>query len=213
MSARPQQATQPAFDAARAFLKLKQEGGELTAHNPSPLVKFVLKLKLTAPPEQPQHDANGNVYYKPSWLRYDDERAPPVIAAARRGNAYADAALREGARELISHGQPLPERLGHYIADDVLPGQTVKRRQRGRSGENYERDYAIFCAVEMVAGQGFARTRNEATTAHDSACSIVARALQSLKVPLAERRIEKIWNKVRRSIPAYNNPPKSDCPP
>jgi hypothetical protein len=94
----------------------------------------------------------------------------------------------------------MPAHLRKYIAT-YLREQSRKapERRRGRDPyANYYRDTKIASVVRELVDLGYQPTRNRASD-NESACSIVARALEKMGVHLSVPAVEKIWNTYRRN--------------
>ena len=124
---------------------------------------------------------------------YDDEKAPALIDEARLGTAGADVVLCEAASNFIVSGHPLPKNLRRYIVERLRNLKPRQRRGR-KANENFIRNFGIVRAIEQLARLGVSPTRNEATKA-ESACSVIANALEGTKDQLSEATIELIWSK------------------
>jgi hypothetical protein len=71
----------------------------------------------------------------------------------------------------------------------------AKPRRRGPV-KQMSRDFWVTGAIQkIIAIYRFPATRNRGTRDSESACSIVARALERIGVHLSEEGVEKIWEK------------------
>jgi hypothetical protein len=114
-----------------------------------------------------------------------------LIAEARRGNATAKAEVYERAALGVLGVKNIPRHLRDYIADELL--KQAETRKRGKNPDkSLLRNYTVIFAVAQISAHGFSPTRSPAST-QESACSIVATALERLGHNLKERGVEKIW--------------------
>jgi hypothetical protein len=122
-----------------------------------------------------------------------------MVAELARSSAPSfviDSFLRPFADLLIADHQPLPPSLSEYVK---LPRIEPARKSRGPNVRHRQwRDLSIVECVESVAREfDLKPTRNAAARdksgAPQSACSIVAWALDMLKVNMTEVAVEKIW--------------------
>jgi hypothetical protein len=175
-----------AIATARAMLKPAVDAGLFNGGS-NRLKRFLLKFRVTSL----DHDGDS---WDETAFRYDDTRAEPVIAKAAAGDVEADVLLSGIA---IAQLQGLPPNLAAYVAER-LKGRD--RAGRGRPRKRIDRDVCIHQAVEAIRKCGFDPTRNAASTP-DSACSIVATALQELGVSMSEANVVRIWQDVQHRIP------------
>jgi hypothetical protein len=128
-------------------------------------------------------------------LSYTGTDANSVIALAIGGDAVAHQALCLVAARLTAKKETLPLALQQYV---VGAASQLKRGKKGNPAVNALRDDAIFDAIEIVIKLGFKPTRNRASK-HESACSIVAKALADCRAALSEGEVETIWQNRRRA--------------
>ena len=127
-------------------------------------------------------------HWEETDFRYDDSRAHAVIEQAAAGDDEGDAVT-------------LPRGLAAHVSNLLAGRRRPDRRGRPR---NFDRDICVHYVVQKIRGLGFEATRNVASKT-DTACAIVAAALNDLEVPLSEKNVERIWLGVQRSIPAMRN--------
>ena len=132
------------------------------------------------------------------WLR-------DAIMFARGGKMpEADEALRRLAAEFLKRGETMPKALQDYIVEVLcapLPPSKFVTLRGGRA----VRDLSIASTVEAIAREfGLKPTRNRASRAHASACSIVAEVLAELKINLSEDGVENAWKEHRRWLSSEN---------
>ena len=125
---------------------------------------------------------------------YDDEKGALLAAAASNGDYLAHNVLCWIAAHFVAAGCPMPPHLGGYLVT-VLEKQ-AEAAPEGKRGKdphaNHARDFAIAHAVsEVVRQDGFRPT----TSDHESACSIVAKALAQRGMHMGEKAVEKIWGR------------------
>jgi hypothetical protein len=131
---------------------------------------------------------------------YDDDKGEHVIARAIGGDYLARNLLMKVASAFVESGCTMPKRLREYVSNYLMEQvEDTKPLRRGQDPHSYYgRNYAIASAVyEVVTQDGFLPTRNRSSE-HESACSIVAQALDRMNVPLGERSVEAIWGKFAR---------------
>jgi hypothetical protein len=132
------------------------------------------------------------------WLR-------DAMGFARGGKMpEADEALRRLAAEFLKRGETIPKALQDYIVEVLcapLPPSKFVTLRGGRA----VRDLSIASTVETIAREfGLKPTRNRASRAHVSACSIVAEVLAELKINLSEDGVENAWKEHRRWLSSEN---------
>ena len=129
------------------------------------------------------------------------KRCEVVIQRARRGERQAHKACIVAAVDRLRNDNSLPEPLAAYVADFLRSGGKRKFARRGADPKaNLFRDIAIFNTV-LNLQKRFAvpPTRNDATTARESGCSIVTQLLkEECGLRLTEDAIEKIWKRLRK---------------
>lgn len=144
----------------------------------------------------------------PNGRNYADEWLTNMIREASNDEAALDGGVRAIAAYLIEKAEPLPESLRGWCAETI--GSRGNVRQRGKRGPNssarISRNVVICNAVRGIAEQyGFAKTRNRVTRRVESACSIVAKALEKIGHAMSEENVEKIVERLyaqsRRSRP------------
>ena len=91
-------------------------------------------------------------------------------------------------------------RLQGYLIAAAREGFTGKRGRHPVS--NIHRDEAIFHAVQIAIGGGLSATRNREPGRHgkreQSACAVVAGALEKLKLAMSESEVETIWSRRKK---------------
>jgi hypothetical protein len=137
---------------------------------------------------------------------YDPDVVHPVIAAGRRGDLIADAALRDAAAEFKKRYRALPNDLQRYM--------TRTKRQGRRAAA--ERNLAIVAAVARILDEFPEHTATPSTTRPGgqwtpSACWVVAAVLRDLAadVPnelrgdavlrITEKAVLRVWEKRKRA--------------
>jgi hypothetical protein len=133
--------------------------------------------------------------------QYDDDKGAKLIGMSWDGDTDADAALCFIASKMLLFRRELPPHLSAYISA-VLLERSDKREHRRRGGNPYakgSRDFFIVGAVARLVQIGFNPTRNRASPdeAEESACSIVAKALERIGMYISEAGIEKAWRKTK----------------
>lgn len=121
-----------------------------------------------------------------------------LIRRALGGNADADAVLRDIAADMIAGGVPLPKGLCKYTVGILRLG-TAGRKRGPNPNALKVRNIFIAEAVERVEQLGFKTTRNRATDAQDSACSIVKRAIAKFNIHKTEDAVVKIVYDARQA--------------
>jgi hypothetical protein len=123
------------------------------------------------------------------------KNADCVIALALDGDLLAHQALCIGAGRLTADKATLPLALQRYVVSAAARLNIGKKGHRAALFNDL-RDDAILDAVEIVMKFGFGATRNAGhKVGHESACSIVARALGECGAALSESRVSDIWKK------------------
>jgi hypothetical protein len=146
----------------------------------------------------------GGLFKNAEPIVYDDDKAKPLIAAARSGDINADAVLSSIAAHHVRNGCALPLRLRDYISlkldavmitGEAFPKQRRVRRTRGNVKPNAKRDFIITWAVEELVRDGHKLGNSRA---QHSASSIVADALTNLGITLDDRRVAQIYRESRK---------------
>lgn len=116
---------------------------------------------------------------------------------AREGEARAGPTLRAIAVSLIESGEPLPESLRGWAVEAINSGATKQRTTPGpKPAKHADRNGLIFTAAqEICRTYGFKMTRNRESMSRDTACSIVAKALEQVGLAMSEVNVEKIVEK------------------
>ncbi|MEQ1770784.1 MAG: hypothetical protein ABL879_13185 [Devosia sp.] len=121
-----------------------------------------------------------------------------LVTLAEAGWPQAHIALCEKAERETEAGDTLSIDLQAYIVRRAKGHPPAVPRGRNRMA-NFARDATIAVTIRWLIKEGFYATRNEATDAQESACSVVAKALAANGGPhLSERAIEKIWERYQR---------------
>jgi len=126
---------------------------------------------------------------------YDDAKGEALVATAVDGDQVAPKVLFYVAARFVESGCAMPNHLRRYIAE-ALTSRTGVAPPRRRGPDPYAkhaRDTDIADAVGNIVKLGFRPTRNRESQ-NESACSIVAKALQKLGLHLEVPTVEKIWN-------------------
>jgi hypothetical protein len=130
-----------------------------------------------------------------AMVREGTASALMIIAWARAGVPDADEILRAEIAQALDHGQPLSATLACYAATSLLSSPPPANARAVVAADHLLRDMVIACMVGVCCSEWpFLRaTRNRASQAPPSACSIVAKALLRHHIALSERRIEGIF--------------------
>jgi hypothetical protein len=133
---------------------------------------------------------------------YDDTKGEDLIAKARDGDQVARKLLFWVAARFVETGCAMPNHLRRYVAETLTSQSRVAPQPRRGPNPyaNHARDTDIADAVKKIVELGFRPTRNRATEA-ESACSIVAKALERLNIHLSVPAVEKVWNTFRTDPP------------
>ena len=178
--------------------------------------RYLARQRLEAEPltlsagiklERADRESLSKSYYERAHRKDDDPRIGfsvwlrDAIMFARGGKMpEADEALRRLAAEFLKRGETMPKALQDYIVEVLcapLPPSKFVTLRGGRA----LRDLNIASTVEKIAQEfGLRPTRNRASHAHVSACSIVAEVLADLKINLSEDGVEHAWKEYRRFI-------------
>ena len=135
-------------------------------------------------------------------LRYESRKA--IIALASFGWHPAHELLWKMAEFLTDIGDPLPIWLQQYIVVERSK-KTCPKRASG----NLVRDTVISLAIEHIAMRHAVHpARNPATSARESACSIVQRGLERLGIHMTEANVNAIWQKTRKRAERRPDPNK-----
>jgi hypothetical protein len=127
--------------------------------------------------------------------KYTGKSADCLIALALDGDQVAHQALCLIADRLTADKETLPLALQRYVVRAAAQLSIGKKGKRAALF-NGLRDDAILDAVEIVMDFGFNATRNAGhKEGHESACSIVTRALGECGAALSESRVTEIWKK------------------
>jgi hypothetical protein len=120
-----------------------------------------------------------------------------LLGKAFQGDVDAENMARDHAHDALLEtwktgrlSQEWAIRIATLLIFNPLP---VKRR-RGRQ-TNRDRNYFITAAIKAVIKLGFDPTRNREGSSTESACSIVAKALEQIGTSLTEAAVEKIWKR------------------
>ena len=178
--------------------------------------RYLARQRLEAEPltlsagiklERADRESLTKRYYESAHRKDDHPRIgfsrwlQDAIRFARGGKMpEADEALRRLAAEFLKRGETMPKALQDYIVEVLcapLPPSKFTTLRGGRAS----RDLSIATTVETIAREfGLKPTRNRASRAHVSACSIVAEVLADLKINLSEAGVEHIWKEYCRFI-------------
>jgi hypothetical protein len=176
--------------------------------------RYLARQRLEAEPltmsagiklERTFRESSGKRYYE--FCKDDDPRTGfsvwlrDAIMFARGGKMpEADEALRRLAAEFLKRGKTMPKALQDYIVEVLcapLPPSKFVTLRGGRES----RDLSIASTVGAIEREfGLKPTRNRASRAQASACSIVAEVLADLKINLSENGVEHAWKEYRRFI-------------
>ena len=178
--------------------------------------RYLARQRLEAEPltlsagiklERADRESLSKSYYEWAHRKDDDPRIGfsvwlrDAIMFARGGKMpEADEALRRLAAEFLKRGETMPKALQDYIVEVLcapLPPSKFTTLRGGRTS----RDLSIATTVGEIAREfGVKPTRNRASRAPVSACSIVAEVLADLKINLSEAGVEHAWKEYRRFI-------------
>ena len=128
---------------------------------------------------------------------YVDEKGQTLIKRAMAGDADADAALCRIGAQFVLHGEEMPHHLRVYIFTLLMKRYEAPPSRR-RGGDGYAKLGRNRFIVEMVSQLqevGYRPTRNRATYAKRSGCSIVAEAFSQVGIAIDEAAIEKVWGR------------------
>jgi hypothetical protein len=182
--------------------------------------RYLARQRLEAEPltlsagiklERADRESLSKCYYEFAHRKDDHPRIgfsvwlQDAIRFARGGKMpEADEALRRLAAEFLKRGETMPKALQDYIVEVLcapLPPSKFTTLRRGRTS----RDHSIASTVETIAREfGLRPTRNSASRAHVSACSIVAEVLADLKINLSEAGVEHAWKEYRKWLSSEN---------
>lgn len=124
---------------------------------------------------------------------YDDDKAAGLIKQARTGDVDAMDVIKAIAVEHIRAGRALPANLRAFTVE-LLDGTIDPPRRAARHPETFTlRNLQIALAITMLIERGFKSTRNSGTVT-DSACSIVAAALEEMGASMTEHAVAKVWS-------------------
>lgn len=127
-------------------------------------------------------------------IQYLLERDFQEITEAIDANIDADCALTH---EWIKCGWPHSKLMETSVE---VARRTFPVRKRGApSKRDHHIQFAGAIALLVDAGFNPTRSHYERQCQNPSACSLVTSALEQLKEPLGERRVEGIWAQYRRS--------------
>jgi hypothetical protein len=179
--------------------------------------RYLARQRLEAEPltlsagiklERADRESLSKCYYEFAHRKDDHPRIgfsvwlQDAIRFARGGKMpEADEALRRLAAEFLKRGETMPKALQDYIVEVLcapLPPSKFTTLRGGRTS----RDHSIASTVETIAREfGLRPTRNSASRAHVSACSIVA---EVLKINLSEAGVEHAWKEYRKWLSSEN---------
>jgi hypothetical protein len=121
---------------------------------------------------------------------YDAVDTAKLISLARAGDDTAHAALCQIVRYKYERGQPLDYSLGAYVLERLEVA--AHPRKSGKKGHDHlSRDLELAMAVSIARKLGFNKTRNPTVYAHESACSIVSKALATMDIHITEGAVQK----------------------
>jgi hypothetical protein len=178
--------------------------------------RYLARQRLEAEPltlsaginlERADRESLSKHYYERAHRKDDDPRIGfsvwlrDAISFARGGKMpEADEALRRLAAEFLKRGETMPKALQDYIVEVLCAPLSPSKFVTLRGGRAL-RDLNIASTVQEIAREfGLRPTRNRASRAHASACSIVAEVLADLKINLSEAGVEHAWKEYRRFI-------------
>ncbi|MCC5974732.1 MAG: hypothetical protein JJT81_11850 [Rubellimicrobium sp.] len=104
-----------------------------------------------------------------------------------------DAASKVVAR-LLRQGAELPSEVSAFAAG-VITGERKRPIRKGKNAGAYiARDREIACMVEIAARHNLHPTRNDESEHRDSACDVVAEAMQTKGLsPRSYKQVKDIW--------------------
>ena len=123
---------------------------------------------------------------------YDDEKGHDLIQKAMDGDTDADAVLCGIAARFVLARREMPTHL-HQYTFFVLMNRRDMPPSRPKRHAKIGRNVSIVFAVGALQNFGFHPTRNRATFAQRSGCSIVAEALSKMGFPINEAGVEEVW--------------------
>jgi hypothetical protein len=130
-----------------------------------------------------------------------------LIEKAVAGDVAANTVLRKVISEKLLANETLSLNLRQYLANHiVLIGRDTQRVNKGGrpAADFYLRNRVIYATVETTIDRGFRPTRNEIPRG-ESACSIVASALEKLGVTLDEKTIARIWRERHKLLGRWSD--------
>jgi hypothetical protein len=139
---------------------------------------------------------------------YCSRRDQYLIEKAVAGDVAANTVLRKVISEKLLANETLSLNLRQYLVNHIvlLIGRDTQRVNKGgRPSADFNlRNSVIFATVETTIARGFRPTRNEIPHG-ESACSIVASALEKLGVTLNEKTIARIWRERHKLLGRWSD--------
>ena len=135
--------------------------------------------------------------YDEEHADYVDEKGQVLIERAKNGDADADAVLCRIGAQFVLHGEEMPHHLRVYIFTVLMKlyDAPPPRRKGGDRYAKFGRNRFIVEMVSQLQEVGYRPTRNRATCAQRSGCSIVAEAFSRVGIAIDEAAIEKVWGR------------------
>jgi hypothetical protein len=149
------------------------------------------------------------------WRKLIDRHHDLLISSVIRGWHHGRDVLCNYAEALEAEGEPWPRWLREFLIDATRDGAKARRERgrniKGRKGQdpygNVDRDYVIAKAIRFVVDLcDCDPTRNAATAdrysndpTKQSGCSMVAKALQDLRVAIGEPGVNAIWLETKQA--------------
>jgi hypothetical protein len=130
-----------------------------------------------------------------------------LIEKAVAGDVAVNTVLRKVISEKLLVNETLSPNLRQFLVNHiVLIGRNTQRANKGgRPAADFNlRDSVIYATVETTIDRGFRPTRNEIPRS-ESACSIVASALEGLGVTLSEKTIAGIWRERYKQLGRWSD--------
>ena len=203
MNAEVEAATEETVSRARTFLfdaKGKRRTEEY--HIGSYAFQTVLRPETIAETMNPKL---GHYLFdwKGTTLVYDAGIGELCLADAGSTPFFDRVLCKVAAVMLDATGSIADPRLRAYVCDRLDGGiPAIGKRGRGRSSkETWGRDLVIIGRLILPLLDRFNATRthtSKKTECEESACSIVQKALERVRIHMSERRVEGIWEKYAR---------------
>ena len=133
-------------------------------------------------------------FFTTRWIRKDPDLALRLYFIPK---AKSDPDYWKALEQIEAHYHRIKQMLPPTLADwrvNVNEGKLMMPgRKRGRPKENSSRDMRIVHCISVLEALGMNATRNDATEPEESACDVVAKALEK-----SYKTIKRIWLGARR---------------